>query len=162
MPHSMMVIARGISLINLIFWTFWDVHLLVCLSFCIVIEKFTENTRFCFICNYLSKIIPALQSRCTRFRFGPLDNQQIVPRLEHVIREEKWVSYFQRVIPKLTGHMMFYVYGSTTHLQNALGGLERNWAHCNKPVHGYGPEITGSVWRHVSRGHKNIIEKWVL
>uniref|UniRef100_A0A8C1SQB9 Activator 1 subunit 5 n=1 Tax=Cyprinus carpio TaxID=7962 RepID=A0A8C1SQB9_CYPCA len=37
-----------------------------------VIEKFTENTRFCLICNYLSKIIPALQSRCTRFRFGPL------------------------------------------------------------------------------------------
>ncbi|XP_021364751.1 replication factor C subunit 5-like [Mizuhopecten yessoensis] len=34
-----------------------------------VIEKFTENTRFCIICNYLSKIIPALQSRCTRFRF---------------------------------------------------------------------------------------------
>lgn len=53
-----------------------------------VIEKFTENTRFCFICNYLSKIIPALQSRCTRFRFGPLDNQQIVPRLEYVIRQE--------------------------------------------------------------------------
>uniref|UniRef100_A0A8C6ZRH7 Activator 1 subunit 5 n=1 Tax=Nothoprocta perdicaria TaxID=30464 RepID=A0A8C6ZRH7_NOTPE len=35
-----------------------------------VIEKFTENTRFCLICNYLSKIIPALQSRCTRFRFA--------------------------------------------------------------------------------------------
>jgi DNA polymerase III delta prime subunit len=28
-----------------------------------IIEKFTENVRFCLICNYLSKIIPALQSR---------------------------------------------------------------------------------------------------
>ena len=37
-----------------------------------IIEKFTDNVRFCMICNYLSKIIPALQSRCTRFRFGPL------------------------------------------------------------------------------------------
>ncbi|XP_002739068.2 replication factor C subunit 5-like [Saccoglossus kowalevskii] len=54
-----------------------------------VIEKFTENTRFCLICNYLSKIIPAIQSRCTRFRFGPLDNQQMVPRLEHVIQQER-------------------------------------------------------------------------
>ncbi|RMC06042.1 hypothetical protein DUI87_17587 [Hirundo rustica rustica] len=38
-----------------------------------VIEKFTENTRFCLICNYLSKIIPALQSRCTRFPLRPPD-----------------------------------------------------------------------------------------
>lgn len=53
-----------------------------------VIEKFTENTRFCIICNYLSKIIPALQSRCTRFRFGPLKTTQMVPRLQHVITEE--------------------------------------------------------------------------
>ncbi|KAK3084728.1 hypothetical protein FSP39_018049 [Pinctada imbricata] len=53
-----------------------------------VIEKFTENTRFCIICNYLSKIIPALQSRCTRFRFGPLGTDQMVPRVQHVIQEE--------------------------------------------------------------------------
>ncbi|XP_058014493.1 replication factor C subunit 5 isoform X1 [Ahaetulla prasina] len=53
-----------------------------------VIEKFTENTRFCLICNYLSKIIPALQSRCTRFRFGPLTPQLMVPRLKHVIEKE--------------------------------------------------------------------------
>lgn len=53
-----------------------------------VIEKFTENTRFCLICNYLSKIIPALQSRCTRFRFGPLTPELMVPRLRHVIQQE--------------------------------------------------------------------------
>jgi len=54
-----------------------------------IIEKFTDNVRFCLICNYLSKIIPALQSRATRFRFGPLKEDQILPRLEHVCREEK-------------------------------------------------------------------------
>jgi len=54
-----------------------------------IIEKFTENVRFCLIGNYLSKIIPALQSRCTRFRFGPLGKEQILPRLEHVCKEEK-------------------------------------------------------------------------
>ncbi|XP_014774067.2 replication factor C subunit 5 [Octopus bimaculoides] len=53
-----------------------------------VIEKFTENTRFCIICNYLSKIIPALQSRCTRFRFAPLSTDQMMPRLEYVIKQE--------------------------------------------------------------------------
>jgi len=54
-----------------------------------IIEKFTDNVRFCLIGNYLSKIIPALQSRCTRFRFGPLGAEQILPRLEHVCKEEK-------------------------------------------------------------------------
>jgi len=54
-----------------------------------IIEKFTENVRFCLIGNYLGKIIPALQSRCTRFRFGPLGAEQILPRLEHVALSEK-------------------------------------------------------------------------
>lgn len=54
-----------------------------------IIEKFTDNVRFCLIGNYLSKIIPALQSRCTRFRFGPLGVEQILPRLDLVCREEK-------------------------------------------------------------------------
>jgi DNA polymerase III delta prime subunit len=32
-----------------------------------VIEKYARNVRFCLICNHLSNIIPAVQSRCTRF-----------------------------------------------------------------------------------------------
>lgn len=53
-----------------------------------VIEKYTKNARFCLICNYVSKIIPALQSRCTRFRFAPLSQQQIQGRLEEVAKLE--------------------------------------------------------------------------
>lgn len=54
-----------------------------------ILEKFTENVRFCIICNYLSKIIPAIQSRCTRFRFGPLTEDKMLVRLEHIIEQEK-------------------------------------------------------------------------
>lgn len=53
-----------------------------------VMEKYTENTRFCLICNYLTGIIPAIQSRCTRFRFGPLTSEQMTSRLKHVINVE--------------------------------------------------------------------------
>ena len=53
-----------------------------------IIEKYTDNVRFCIICNYLSQIIPALQSRCTKFRFGPLSTDQILPRLDAIIKEE--------------------------------------------------------------------------
>ena len=66
----------------------YDSHCNMWSSFLAVMEKFTENTRFCLIGNYLTKIIPALQSRCTRFRFGPLDNEQMTSRLEHVIKSE--------------------------------------------------------------------------
>lgn len=57
-----------------------------------VIEKYTKNARFCLICNYVSKIIPALQSRCTRFRFAPLKQEQIRSRLVEVADAEK-VNY---------------------------------------------------------------------
>ena len=54
-----------------------------------MIEKFTDNVRFCLIGNYLSKIIPAIQSRCTRFRFAPLIREQMLPRLRFVVEEEQ-------------------------------------------------------------------------
>ncbi|KAM7514827.1 hypothetical protein LguiA_004410 [Lonicera macranthoides] len=53
-----------------------------------VIEKYTKNTRFSLICNHVNKIIPALQSRCTRFRFAPLDAVHVSERLKHVIAAE--------------------------------------------------------------------------
>mmetsp|Transcript_41989 Transcript_41989/g.99538 ORF Transcript_41989/g.99538 Transcript_41989/m.99538 type:complete len:336 (-) Transcript_41989:13-1020(-) len=53
-----------------------------------VIEKYSRNTRFCLICNYVSKVIPALQSRCTKFRYPPLDEEHVRERLQHVIAEE--------------------------------------------------------------------------
>ncbi|XP_073101006.1 replication factor C subunit 3 [Elaeis guineensis] len=53
-----------------------------------VIEKHTKSTRFALICNHVNKIIPALQSRCTRFRFAPLDASHIRERLEYVIKAE--------------------------------------------------------------------------
>ncbi len=53
-----------------------------------VIEKFTRNARFCLICNYVSKIIPALQSRCTRFRFAPLSAEQALSRTRVVAEAE--------------------------------------------------------------------------
>lgn len=53
-----------------------------------VIEKYTSNTRFCMICNYVNKIIPALQSRCTRFRFSPLRPDQIANRLDGIVDAE--------------------------------------------------------------------------
>ena len=53
-----------------------------------VIEKYTRNARFCLIANYASKIIPALQSRCTRFRFAPLPDVDVRERVLEIASKE--------------------------------------------------------------------------
>lgn len=53
-----------------------------------IIEMYSKSTRFCLICNYVSNIIPALQSRCMRLRFAPLEVDQIEARLNVVLERE--------------------------------------------------------------------------
>jgi replication factor C subunit 3/5 len=53
-----------------------------------IMEKYTANTRFCIIANYAHKLSPALLSRCTRFRFSPLHEQDIRVLVDKVIEEE--------------------------------------------------------------------------
>ncbi|KAG1746531.1 P-loop containing nucleoside triphosphate hydrolase protein [Suillus paluster] len=53
-----------------------------------VIEQYTKNVRFCIICNYVNKIAPAIQSRCTRFRFSPLPIPEVEKRVNSVVEAE--------------------------------------------------------------------------
>ena len=53
-----------------------------------VIEQYTKNVRFCIICNYENKIAPAIQSRCTRFRFSPLPIVEVEKRVDTVVQAE--------------------------------------------------------------------------
>jgi len=52
-----------------------------------VIEEFSDNTRFIFTCNYLFKIIPALQSRCQIFNLTPPLNG-IIARVVSILKDE--------------------------------------------------------------------------
>lgn len=51
-------------------------------------ELYSSVTRFCLICNYVSKIISPLASRCAKFRFKPLDGTTMQSRLEYVCKAE--------------------------------------------------------------------------
>lgn len=51
-------------------------------------ELYTETTRFILACNYLSKIIDPIQSRTALFRFYPLKKEDVISRLEFIMKQE--------------------------------------------------------------------------
>ena len=51
-------------------------------------EMYTKTASFILSCNYSSKIIDPIQSRCAIFRFAPVKGHQIIKRLEYIANEE--------------------------------------------------------------------------
>lgn len=51
-------------------------------------EMYTKTASFILSCNYSSKIIDPIQSRCAIFRFAPIKGEDIVERLKYICEEE--------------------------------------------------------------------------
>ena len=51
-------------------------------------EQFSDNTRFILSCNYSSKIIDPIQSRCAVFRFSPLSDEAVAAQTREIAAAE--------------------------------------------------------------------------
>jgi len=51
-------------------------------------ENYTQTCRFILSCNYSSKIIDPIQSRCAVFRFRPLEKENIYEIIDKIARDE--------------------------------------------------------------------------
>ena len=54
-----------------------------------IIEDNSSQTRFCIICNYVSKIIDPIVSRCAKFRFNALSEESQIKHLTDIANQEE-------------------------------------------------------------------------
>lgn len=52
-------------------------------------ERYSATTRFILSCNYSSKIIEPIQSRCAVYRFKPLSKEAVTKRISLIAKTEK-------------------------------------------------------------------------
>ena len=52
-------------------------------------ENYTQTCRFILSCNYSSKIIEPIQSRCVVFRFRQLEKKDVMEIIENIAKDEK-------------------------------------------------------------------------
>lgn len=80
-------------------------------------ENYTQTCRFILSCNYSSKIIDPIQSRCTIFRFKPLSQEDIFNIIEDIaIKESLQISSeAKKALYEVSG-------GDVRRLENVLQG----------------------------------------
>jgi len=83
-------------------------------------EKYTRTCRFILSCNYSSRIIEPIQSRCVVFRFRPLTGKQMQQRLQDIAKQEK-VQFDQKALDAV-------IYVSMGDMRKAINVLQASAA----------------------------------
>ena len=81
-----------------------------------IMETSSRICRFILICNYSSKIIEPIQSRCAIFRFPPLHQEDMIKYLTYIAKQEK------HILPEETAKIL--VEFSEGDLRRALNTLQ--------------------------------------
>lgn len=109
-------------------------------------EKYSGNTRFILSCNYSSRIIEPIQSRCAVFRFARLSEAELKKIIENVAGGEKL-----KVDGKAVEALVYVSEGDARKAINALQGAA-----------GISDKITAEeIYRVASRARPEEVEKMV-
>ena len=79
-------------------------------------EQFSNNTRFILSCNYSSRIIDPIQSRCAVFRFSQLADEAVAEQV-HLIAETEGIELTEDGVEAL-------VYAADGDMRRAINGLQ--------------------------------------
>ncbi|WP_369684842.1 replication factor C small subunit [Halalkalicoccus sp. NIPERK01] len=79
-------------------------------------EQFSSNTRFILSCNYSSKIIDPIQSRCAVFRFTQIDDAAVGERIREIAHTEQ--------IEITDGGVEALVYAADGDMRRAVNSLQ--------------------------------------
>ena len=71
-------------------------------------EQYAGTCRFILSCNYSSKIIEPIQSRCAVFRFRPLAEDQILEMVQEVAESEGLV--LRTMVPQLWYMLLWVIF----------------------------------------------------
>lgn len=83
-----------------------------------MMEDFSEVTRFCILCNYVSRIIDPIASRCAKFRFKPLTDEVLFSRMRY-IAEREGIQVSEQCLKRLDVAAMGDMRLAIMHLQSA-------------------------------------------
>ncbi len=109
-------------------------------------EKYTQTCRFILSCNYSSKIIDPIQSRCAVFRFRPIKADELKARIRMIAKEEN-VAITEDGLDAL-------IYVSGGDLRKAVNSLQVGAA--------FGEKITGdTLYRATATARPDDIKKLI-
>jgi replication factor C subunit 2/4 len=87
-----------------------------------IMEQFSHITRFILICNYVTKIIPPLSSRCSRYKFNTISLSSMKTIISNILTNEN-VYYNNSTIDDITQSIFNFSNGD---LRKAITMLQRS------------------------------------
>lgn len=81
-------------------------------------ETYSAVTRFCLVCNYVTRIIEPLTSRTAKFRFRPLKGELITKKLSEIVQAEG-LTVETEILEKLISMSQGDLRKAITYLQSA-------------------------------------------